>query len=180
MKFWTAVKTCFQKYFDFKGRAQRTEYWWFYLFLTLVGIGLFFVDALLYPIFFPGNVTGITYAQGVVAGMASDTTILSNVFSLATLIPTFAAGARRLHDIDKSGWWQILPLAPLVLMAIGFIMLSLAGEMTLVGTIVAIIGGIGTLVTVVLLLVWLATDSDKADNRFGHSPKYGGQASAFD
>lgn len=179
MKFWTAVKTCFQKYFDFKGRAQRTEYWWFYLFLTLVGIGLFFVDALLYPIFFPGNAEGLTYAQGVVAGLASDTTILSNVFSLATLIPTLSAGARRLHDIDKSGWWQILPLAPIVLLAVGFIM-TLAPGMTVLGAIVAILGGIGILVTVVLVIVWLATDSDKADNRFGYSPKYGGQASAFD
>ena len=83
MNFVDAIKTCFTKYADFKGCATRPEFWWWVLF-TVVG----------------------SLALGVVHEA------LSGVFSLATVIPTIAVGARRLHDIDKSGWMQLLWLIP--------------------------------------------------------------------
>jgi uncharacterized membrane protein YhaH (DUF805 family) len=82
-----SIRTCFNKYADFNGRATRSEYWWFMLFLFLVSAGLNMVNR-----------------AGVVAGL----------FSLATLIPSFAAGARRLHDTNRSGWWQLLFLVPII------------------------------------------------------------------
>ncbi len=78
-----AVKACLTKYADFNGRATRTEYWWFFL-AVLLGSA---VTAL---------ITLKIYA----------------LFSLATLLPMIAVGARRLHDTNRSGWWQLLALVP--------------------------------------------------------------------
>lgn len=86
MNFVDAVKQCFTKYVGFEGRAPRSEYWWWVLFIIVVSIVL-------------GSVR---------AGL------LANLFSLATLLPSLAVGARRLHDIGKSGWWQLVALIPLI------------------------------------------------------------------
>ena len=85
MTFTEAVKTCLSKYADFKGRATRAEYWWFVLFIVLVSIATSFVSQ-----------------------------TLNAVFSLAVILPSIAAAARRLHDTNRSGWWQLLNLAPLI------------------------------------------------------------------
>ena len=85
MTFTESISTCFRKYATFEGTASRSEYWWFWLFLVLVSVGL-----------------NIVSEQ------------LSAIFSLATLLPSIAAGARRLHDTDRSGWWQLLVLVPVV------------------------------------------------------------------
>jgi DNA-binding CsgD family transcriptional regulator len=83
LQFHEAIRVCLLKYADFKGRATRPEFWWFALFVTLVASALAYF--------------GQTY---------------SNVFLIAMLLPFLAAGARRLHDIGKSGWWQLFLLAP--------------------------------------------------------------------
>ena len=76
-----AVAVCFTKYFDFSGRASRAEFWWFYLFTTLMNWAGSLVDP---------------------------TELLSIILGLLFLIPTLAAGARRLHDTGRSGWWLLL------------------------------------------------------------------------
>lgn len=85
MTFGQSISTCFSKYATFNGRASRSEYWWFILFTFLVSVAL---------------------------GMVSDT--LSGLFSLAVLLPSLAVGARRLHDTDRSGWFLLLSLIPLI------------------------------------------------------------------
>lgn len=85
MTFTESISTCFSKYATFDGTASRSEYWWFFLFLVLTGL---------------------------VLSMASDT--VAAIFNLATIIPSLAAGARRLHDTDRSGWWQLLLLIPII------------------------------------------------------------------
>jgi uncharacterized membrane protein YhaH (DUF805 family) len=80
-----AVRTCLTKYADFNGRAARPEFWWFMLAQFVVGIILNTVSP-----------------------------VLGGLFSLAMLVPTLAAGSRRLHDIGKSGWLQLLGLIPLI------------------------------------------------------------------
>ena len=85
MNFQEAVKTCLTKYVDFSGRATRSEYWFFFLFVVLVCLVLSFV---------------------------SD--ILGGVFSLAMLIPSIAAGVRRLHDTERSGWWLLIGFIPFI------------------------------------------------------------------
>lgn len=85
MTFTDSIKLCFAKYADFNGRAKRPEYWWFALFC--------FIGALLLEV-------------------AGD--YVSWLFSLATLLPSLAAGARRLHDMNKSGWLQLIWLIPII------------------------------------------------------------------
>lgn len=85
MTFGDSIATCFRKYADFTGRATRSEYWWWMLFVFLAS---FFLS------------------------MISET--VSGLFSLAVLLPSLAVAARRLHDIDRSGWWQLIALIPLL------------------------------------------------------------------
>lgn len=87
-----AVKVCFSKYVTFSGRARRAEYWWFTLFVWIVSLVLGFID---------GSLSG-------------DVGILSGIWSLATLLPILAAGSRRLHDIDRTAWWLLIMLLPLI------------------------------------------------------------------
>ena len=97
MDFTTAAKTVLtQKYAKFDGRAMRSEYWWYALFVFVVAIVLAIVDNLIIG-----------------------ASLLGGIWSLATLIPSIAVGVRRLHDLDKSGWWLLLGLVPLI----GFIVL---------------------------------------------------------
>ena len=91
-----ATKSCFSKYATFSGRAQRSEFWWFTLFLFVATIILGVVDAALFPA--PMNEVGV----------------LGLIFSLATLLPSLAVSARRLHDIDRTGWWLLLMFIPLI------------------------------------------------------------------
>lgn len=79
-----------KKYAEFSGTATRQEFWMFVLFNFLVSIGV-----------------------GVVAGILKFP-LLVGLYNLAMIIPGFAIGARRLHDIGKSGWWQLLLFIPIV------------------------------------------------------------------
>lgn len=94
------IKAYFNKYFvevlktqytNFKGRADRPQYWYFTLFCVLISIPLSIIDSLLFG------------AQ-----------VLSLVFSLAVLVPSVALGVRRLHDLGKSGWLYLIALIPLI------------------------------------------------------------------
>jgi uncharacterized membrane protein YhaH (DUF805 family) len=87
-----AVKAVFSNYATFSGRARRAEYWWFVLFSLIVSIVL----ALL---------TG---------DPSSGTGLIGAIWSLATFIPSIAVGVRRLHDIDRTGWWLLICFIPLI------------------------------------------------------------------
>ena len=85
MNFLESVETCFKKYVDFNGRASRSEFWWFYLFWIIAYI----VSAMIDP-------------------------ILILLVILGLLLPYITVTARRLHDINKTGWLQLIVLIPLV------------------------------------------------------------------
>ena len=87
---------CWKKYAEFSGRARRQEFWMFVLFNFLVGVAVGIVEAILGT---GGSLCGL--------------------YNLAVLIPYIAVTARRLHDTDRSGWWQLIALIPLI----GFIIL---------------------------------------------------------
>ncbi len=99
MTFQDSVKACLTKYADFGGRATRSEYWWFFLFTLLVSLALSLFS-----------------------------NMLSAVFSLATLVPSIAAAARRLHDTNRSGWWQLIILLPLVGLVVLIVFLAQEGR----------------------------------------------------
>lgn len=96
-----AIKNCFSKYATFRGRARRSEFWWFFVFLVVVGSVLVGVDQL----------TGLTYGGSTFTVNESSyevkSGILSSVFWLVTLLPSLAVMARRFHDAGHSGLWVI-------------------------------------------------------------------------
>ena len=100
MSFGQAISTVFSKYATFTGRARRAEFWWWVLFQVMVGIVTNLLDNMLFPDTSIGGDTG-----------SGPITSLANV---ALLLPTLAVTARRLHDIDRSGWWQLIGLIPIV------------------------------------------------------------------
>lgn len=89
--FFAALK----KYAVFRGRASRSEFWYFILFVVLISIVLGFMDAIARP-----------QSQGE--------GLLSGLFSLAMLLPALGVQVRRLHDIGRSGWWILLSFVPLI------------------------------------------------------------------
>jgi uncharacterized membrane protein YhaH (DUF805 family) len=91
---WDAIKSCFGKYATFSGRAQRPEYWWWYLFTTAGTV----VVGRLNPEVFQDQV----WAWVLFAGM------------LAVFVPSLAVLFRRLHDTNTSGWFALVALVPLI------------------------------------------------------------------
>ncbi|WP_433295656.1 DUF805 domain-containing protein [Actinoplanes sp. CA-030573] len=98
MSFQDAVKICLQKYADFRGRARRSEYWFFVLFTAIVSIVGGIIDTIL-------GFRGSAY---------NTTGPIQGILQLALLLPGLAVGARRLHDTGKSGWWLLIGLVPIV------------------------------------------------------------------
>lgn len=95
MGFGEAIQSGFRNYVGFSGRASRSEYWYWVLFAFLVAIAASIADASL-------------------GGGMSTVGILGAIAGLALLLPNIAMAIRRLHDRDKSGWWLLLGLIPLV------------------------------------------------------------------
>lgn len=99
MTFTESIKTCLTtKYADFKGRASRSEFWWFYLFVCVV----LFIFALV-----------------TILLMLLETSTLNNVciallmlVMVALMLPVLSAMVRRLHDTGKSGWWLLISFIP--------------------------------------------------------------------
>ena len=87
----TSMKTCFNKYATFSGRASRSEYWFFILFGILGGIVTLIIDVMI-----------LDYS------IESEYTPINLIFSLILIIPSIAVACRRLHDVNKSGWWQLI------------------------------------------------------------------------
>ena len=85
-----AISFGFSNYVNFQGRATRAEFWGWFLFIVIADVVLGIVDSIL------------------------GTGFIGSLFSLAVIIPGLALGARRLHDIGKSGWWQLLWFAIIV------------------------------------------------------------------
>ena len=90
MGFGEAISSGFSNYVNFSGRSARSAYWYWFLFVIICSI----------------ITGGIDYAIGM--------QIINPLFSLAVLLPGLAITVRRLHDLDKSGWFILLALIPLI------------------------------------------------------------------
>jgi uncharacterized membrane protein YhaH (DUF805 family) len=91
MNFGQAIKSGFSHYVTFTGRAFRTEYWLWVLFVVIGGLATGILDAAIFG-----------YDPGV--------SPLNGIFDLITFLPSFALAVRRLHDIDRTGWWLLIAL----------------------------------------------------------------------
>ena len=90
MGFAQAISAGFSNYVNFSGRACRSEYWYWILFIVIADIVTGIIDAAL----------GIQ--------------LVTSIFGLVTLLPSLAIAIRRLHDLDRTGWWILLGLIPLI------------------------------------------------------------------
>lgn len=97
ISFMGAIKKCFCNFVNFSGRANRKEFWYFYLFNIIIYLVVYFLllavsnEALI-----------LTFAS------------IAIVYGLGTILPNIAVAVRRLHDIGKSGWWYLLFLIPYI------------------------------------------------------------------
>jgi uncharacterized membrane protein YhaH (DUF805 family) len=137
----SAVKTCLiTKFSTLRGRACRSEYWWWMLFYMLA--------------------TGVLSAIDEAAGSAV-WSIISTAIMLVLMVPHICVNTRRLHDIGKSGWWQLLPLGGFI--AAGLLAITLrSGE------------GMGITVVFIILLApfvwyywWMCKRGDAETNAYG-------------
>lgn len=96
-----AILTCFKKFADFKGRARRSEFWYFELFCVLMSLAFSFIseDA-------------------------------ATIAMIVTFIPNIAVSVRRLHDIGRSGWWMLIALVPIVGILLLLFWAAQEGELT--------------------------------------------------
>ena len=167
MGFTQSVKTCLSKYVVFSGRARRSEYWWFVLFVFLVNVGLVVIGAVLFG-------TDPETGQG--------SNLLTSVFQLAIMLPMLAAGWRRLHDTGRPGWYLLLPLAfslaTMIMLLTGVAVFSAvesgSGNPEALRGPAALIGGTGLMVMYaiqlglsVVMIWWLTRPSEEGTNAYG-------------
>lgn len=161
LNFQTAIKLCFNNYFNFKGRSRRSEYWWFVLFI-------FAIDLLI--VFFPFSIHIMEEVWFIAA----------IIFSLTTIIPQTSVTTRRLHDIGYSGWWQLL-FVPLIsaifLVFVGTIILSFflltegigSSEIGLfAASFIWLTLSTGLLIT---WIFWLTKPGNTGPNKYGTDPR---------
>jgi len=92
-------KVVFENYANFEGRARRKEYWMFFLANIIISFVLGFIMGLIFAFISPSLAP------------------LANIYSLAVFVPSIAVAIRRMHDIGKSGWYILIPIYNIILLA---------------------------------------------------------------
>jgi uncharacterized membrane protein YhaH (DUF805 family) len=164
-----AIKMCFTKYVTFKGRARRSEYWYWILFTTLVS----------------AVTGGSNFVSGVTAAAAGSDSFnaaggtLSSVLSLVFFLPGLAVTFRRLHDVNRSGAWLIAPFISFAI-ALGLFVAALVttfgsmndtGDLSSAATglwIAMLAFGIAGFALYIPIIVWLCKDGGpNTPNKYG-------------
>ena len=125
-------KLALSRWNKFDGRSRRAEYWWFAGVNLVIIIGLYIAMFGLFAL-----------SDGAIGVTSVAIVILFFVYALAMFLPGLAVAIRRLHDTDKSGWWVLIGIIPVINYIGGFV-----------------------------LLIFYCMDGTKGPNRFGSSPKY--------
>ena len=165
LSFPEAIKSCLRQYVGFTGRATRAEYWWWVLGTVVMHILLSLLDRIIFG-FGPDNFG-----------------LLDPLFGLATVLPSLAVTARRLHDIGRTGWWQlvwlgvgILGALPFAIMLVVALVGGISGDVSLGAAILqALLGLLISLAVWIGLAVWqiwwLVTQGQAGPNRHGPDPR---------
>jgi len=156
MGFIEAVKTCFRKCFKFSGRAPRSEYWWWILFAWILGLIAFMLDALLF---------------GASFGQAEGFAPLNSVVSLLLLIPGLSVSFRRLHDVNRSGWWII---APYCIWFVSFLFTFVISVfLQTIGSTLIFLVFLISIVYMIAIFIWFCTKGTIGPNKYGPDPLEG-------
>ena len=148
MNYKTAIRTCFNdKFCDFSGRASRSEFWFFHLFAVIAIFVTVFLSLVI------SAMVGSDAAR-VILGLIS---LLGIIFLLAFLIPLLAVTARRLHDVNLSGWWQALPFLFSIVESIS-------------GTPIDALMSASFSVFSSIIIIFYVKQGNEGSNRFGDSP----------
>lgn len=148
--------TPLKKYATFSGRAPRAEYWWFYLFLIIAYVVAMMIDGMI------GS--SLLGPYGILAGL----------IWLAAIVPSLAAGVRRLHDTNRSGWWMLAPILPYIvaLAMMGPVLLNPESAATaptaslgIAGILMMVAG-----VLAIVLFVFTVLPGTKGPNNYGPDP----------
>lgn len=141
MTFAEALRSCFDRYLTFSGRASRPEFWWFVLFWMLSYLTL--------------SIVGVLSLTPLIAG------VLLTIFVFAMMLPMIAVSFRRLQDTGRSGWFALTPVFGAAVASLG----RLVGDETVEFTGLCMELGIG-----LVLLVWYAGEGTRGPNAFGPDP----------
>ena len=155
MSFVESIATCFKKYVTFKGRARRSEYWWFWIipYLVSAGAGYLFQWKLAQRALLESQIVDALFDEKKHEALLAQASSVDSIFTtwiiviailrLVLLLPSLAVLTRRLHDTGHSGWIIVLNFIPVV-----------------------------DFVTLIMTFIYTVMDSKKETNKFGPSPKY--------
>jgi uncharacterized membrane protein YhaH (DUF805 family) len=108
MSFVGAIQSGFRNYVNFRGKASRSEFWYWVLFVVLIGLVVSTIESVIWP---ADELQG-DWMQDL-SNISAQPTPLSNILSIALFLPNLAVTARRFHDAGFSGKWLLLQLVPL-------------------------------------------------------------------
>ena len=139
-------RTVTEHYVDFQGRCARRDFWYYVLAYFVLYIGV-----------------------AIVQSIILSTHLLTSLLSLGLLVPGLGISVRRLHDIDRSGWWLLIGVVPGFLAVLFSIIAFMSGS---VGTGFGLMGlvGIVGIAAMALLIYWYAQPGSAGDNQFGPPP----------
>ena len=137
----------FNHYFDFNGRADRKEYWYFILWITLISLPIIYLD---YLVFGPDDFSDRNVA-------------FSSAWEAITFFPLISVSARRLHDIGRTGWWQITPFIPIIILIPLLFSMSDGSSVPIFIWILFLI----VFIALFTLLYFFCKKGDSLDNKYG-------------
>ncbi|MGZ8305527.1 MAG: DUF805 domain-containing protein [Allosphingosinicella sp.] len=158
-----------KRYAEFSGRSRRMEYWMFALFQILLAVAFWVLLAIVggSALMSGGDPTALAAAGGA----AMIVFALYGLVSLALIIPAIAVTVRRLHDTNRTGWWVLGLVAGYVLMLVGTMMAAASPDNPGFGGVLAMVGGIATLILALVLLVFMFLEGTRGPNNYGPDPK---------
>ncbi|NKX45597.1 DUF805 domain-containing protein [Roseicyclus persicicus] len=170
-----AIGSCYRNMLNFSGRARRAEYWWFALFLTLVGVGLQVGlgaylagdPALMFRLDDPAAFKDLAAVDADVLPYVGAAVLAAFVLGW---LPQLSVTVRRLHDTDRSGWFIFMPLVVSVGAVVAALFLGVAGAGASAALPILLMLAVVPLLANLWFLVVLCLPGTAGDNRFGPDP----------